>query len=201
MSSLVSYFNLRSAGFASLAPRILTILVSGFWLLVSGCGFHPMYGADSAGGNSAMRGNIVIDPMPGHEGQIFKTALEDKFNPESLSTVNAEYRLHTGLTKTVIPTVVKSDGTIQRYDVRFDSDFKLFRTGAPVPVLTGKLRRTGSYNVAINANFATYEAEEDIIERTLQEMAEDYVMRISGYLAAKPEAPAKPQGVHIPQPG
>ena len=73
---------------------------------LSACGFHPMYGNDSlAGKDTALRGNISIDKMPGHEGQLLKTDLEDKFNPEGLSTNNAEYRLSIGLTKALVPTV------------------------------------------------------------------------------------------------
>jgi hypothetical protein len=155
-------------------------------LLLTACGFQPMYGDASKGGNSAVRGNIAIDPMGGHEGQIFKIALEDKFNPEGLSTANAEYHLQVTLFKTLIPSVVKSDGTIQRYDIRLDSQFRLMKTGVVKPVYSGRLIRTGSYNAAINANFATYEAEQDVIERTLQELAEDYVMRIASYLASAP---------------
>jgi len=173
-----------------------TVIISGLCLLLAGCGFHPMYGDDSAGAHSAVRGNIVIDPMPntGHEGQIFKTALEDKFNPEGLSSADAQYHLHISLIKTLIPAVVKSDGTIQRYNVRFDSQYKLTRTGdtSGQPLYSGRLLRTGSYNAAINANFATYEAEQDVIQRVLEELAEDYVLRVTSYLEAAPDTALKP---------
>jgi len=173
--------------------RLKSILAACLLVLVTGCGFHPMYGDGAlAGGATPMRGNIAIDTIGGHEGQIFKTALEDRFNPEGLNSQNAEYRLNVSLKKTLIPSVVKSDGTIQRYDVRFDSTFRLYKSGQPNPIFSSETRRTGSYNVAVNANFATYEAEQDVIERLLQEMAEDYVMRIASYLDST-GAPAKPK--------
>lgn len=158
-----------------------------FLLLLYACGFKPMYGDEALkSGNTPLQGNIRLDTIgSGHEGQMLKTALEDRFNPKSASTDNAMYHLSVALSKQVIPSVVKPDGTIQRYDVRFESSFRLFRTGSPAPVFTGEMRRIGSYNAATNANFATYEAERDVIERCMQELAEDYVMRISGYLAGK----------------
>jgi LPS-assembly lipoprotein len=160
-------------------------------LLLAACGFHPMYGDDALNGSGTpMRGNIAIDPIAGRTGQILKMALEDRFNPESLNTRDAPYHLSINLQQSLIPAVVKSDGTIQRYDVHIDTSFRLFKVGTPGPVFTGALKRLGSYNVAVNANFATYEAEQDVIERTLQSLAEDYVLRISGYIAGK--APAKP---------
>ncbi len=145
-----------------------------------------MYGEHSAfATNTPLSGNLIISPLKGHDGQILKNALEDRLNPEGLKSANPEYRLDLTLTKTLIPAVVKSDGTIQRYDVQFDSNFKLIRIADGKILLTSNMRRTGSYNVAINANFATYEAEQDIIERTIREIAEDYVLRISGYFAGK----------------
>lgn len=164
-----------------------TLLAFGGALVIEGCGFHPVYGDQTlSGGNNPMRGNIAINPIPGHEGQLLKADLEDRFNPEGLNTKGAPYQLTVILRKSLIPSVVKSDGTIQRYELRLDTDFNLYKAGTPAPVFTGKLHHYGSYNVAVNANFATYEAEQDVIERTLQELAEDYVLRISGYLAAKP---------------
>jgi LPS-assembly lipoprotein len=166
--------------------QVAFILVSAFCLLVSGCGFQPMYGDNSVfAQNTPLSGNLIIDPIAGHEGQIFRVALEDKLNPEGLKSSKPEYRLQVSFTKLQIPTVVKSDGTILRYDVKYVSKFRLLRTADGKELLTDTVTRMGSYNVTVNANFATYEAEQDTIERTLQELAEDYVLRLSGYFAEK----------------
>jgi LPS-assembly lipoprotein len=119
-------------------------------------------------------------------GQIFKTELEDKLNPEGLSTSNAEYHLHVDLAKSETPAVTTNSGITERLILHWDSSFKFYKTGSTKPILTGTLRRTSSYNAIINSNFATYEADEDAMKRTLQELAEQYVMRISNYLAAQP---------------
>ncbi|MEI7669637.1 MAG: LPS assembly lipoprotein LptE [Pseudomonadota bacterium] len=168
-------------------------VVSGWWLvasfcllLQSSCGFQPIYGENSAfSGKTPLAGNLLIENVKGREGQILKIALEDKINPERLAIVNPEYILKLNLTKNLIPAVVKSDGTIQRYDIQFSSDFNLIQKSDGKVILTGKVTRTGSYNVAANANFATYQAEQDATSRTLNEIAEDYVLRIAGYFAKK----------------
>jgi hypothetical protein len=145
-----------------------------------------MYGdAAHRGVHTPLEGELVIDPIPARIGQILKAALEDRLNPEGLHSATPRYRLHLTLRKSLVPTVVESNGTIQRYDVRFDSDFQLYERDKKIPVFTGSLHRTGSYNSAPNANFATYEAQQDTIERTLQEVAEDYVLRLSGYFASQ----------------
>jgi LPS-assembly lipoprotein len=153
---------------------------------LAGCGFEPMYGKHSAfAARTPLAGNLVIDPMSGREGQILKAALEDRLNPEGTVSANPEYRLHITMTKNLIPAVIRSDGTIQRYDVQFITSFRLIGLAQGRDLLSGDLRRTGSYNTAINANFATYEAGQDAIERTLRELAEDYVLRLTGYFAGK----------------
>ncbi len=156
-----------------------------FLLFLSACGFHAMYGENSGLVDTPVAGNLRIDPIGGHEGQELRIALEDKLNPEGLKSASPEYHLHIEITKSLIPSVVKPDGTVQRYDIQLNSTFKLIRTADKKTLLEGNIRRTGSYNVAVNANFATYEAEQNIITRTLQEMAEDYVLRISTFYAGK----------------
>jgi hypothetical protein len=174
---------LRKSAFATCALPACALLC-----LLAACGFQPMYGdaATGVGKDSPLRGNIAIAPIPlgGHEGQILMGALEDRFDPEGLQYATPDYRLKINLHKTLIPAVVKSDGTIQRYDVLFDSTFSLVRTANGKVLFSGSLRHTGSYNAAVNGNFATYEAGQDMIERTLTELAEDYVLRISGYFAS-----------------
>src|SRR6185369_4049236 len=99
-----------------LSPLRIFILLTSL-LLIAACGFEPMYGKHSGlAANSPLAGNLTIDPIPGHEGQILRTALEDKINPESTKSVSPQYRLQIQLFKNLIPAVIKSDGTIQRYD-------------------------------------------------------------------------------------
>jgi LPS-assembly lipoprotein len=170
-----------------MSSRLRIILATLALLPLAACGFHPMYGdAALQATHTPLQGNLLIETAKTREGQILKIALEDRLNPEGITFAQPDYRLQVTLTKALIPSVVKSDGTIQRYDVRFDSTFKLLHVGDTKVLLEGTMRRTGSYNVATNANFATYEAEQDIMERTLKEMAEDYVLRLSGYFAEKP---------------
>lgn len=183
--------------------------------ILSACGFHPLYGdaATEAGSQSALQGNLLILPIGGGEsarfGQILKNALEDKFNPQGLVKEHPDYTLAIVLHRNLIPSVVRSDGTILRYDVRFETSFTLTKDAAHAPlppdpkkpptpeqaaaaarfmkenVITGTVRRISSYNVVPNANFATYQGEQNLNERMLKEIAEDYVLRISGYLVGK----------------
>jgi len=152
--------------------------------LLTACGFEPMYGdAAMQSIRTPLQGNLLIEPIANREGQVLKIALEDRFNPEGIKFASPDYHLVITLRKTLIPAVVKSDGTIQRYDIWLDSSFKLTRVSDKTTLLESTLKRRGSYNVATDANFATHEAEGDVTERILKEMAEDYLLRLSGYFA------------------
>ena len=157
--------------------------------LLTACGFQPMYGEHSAFSTTPLAGNLAIDAIGGRDGQIFKIKLEDLLNPERKPIANPQYHLQVKLVKALIPSVIKSDGTVQRYDIQITSTFTLLENAKPV--FTGNVQRNGSYNVATNANFATYEAGQDVTERTLKELAEDYMLRLSGYFAIV-NKPAKP---------
>lgn len=149
-----------------------------------------MYGdaATQAGEASLLQGNVLIAPIGGDRfSQVLRAALEDRLNPQGLVKDKPDYSLQVSLVRTVVPSIVRSDGTILRYNVKFDTSFTLTplnkRTAKP---FSGTIRRTSSYNVIPNANFATYEAEENLNERLLKEIAEDYMLRLSGYVAGKP---------------
>jgi hypothetical protein len=176
------------------APILLLLFVPCSLSLIS-CGFEPMYGeAAMQSSRTPLQGNLaIVSAGATHMDQVLKISLEDRFNPEGIKFASPDYRLEVTIIRNLISTVLKNDGTTQRYDVRFDSNFKLTRVGAKKPLLEGTMHRTASYNVAANANFATYEAEQDITERTLKELAEDYMLRLSGYFAGKPEQPDKPE--------
>lgn len=159
---------------------------------LSACGFHPMYGtaATESGSASALQGNITILPIDNSRfGQILKAALEDNFNPQGLTNAKPDYTLKLTMVRSLIPSVVRSDGTILRYDVRFETQYVLTNTtlkpSDKKAHFAGTVRRTSSYNVVPNANYATYEAENNLNERLLHEIAEDYVLRISGHLAGQ----------------
>lgn len=157
-------------------------------LALSACGFRPMYGdaAHEAAEASGVQGNIEIAPIGGGRfGQVLKNALEDKFNPQGIANAQPDYKLSVSFNRQVVPSVVRSDGTILRYDVRFDTTYTLASGSGKFQPQQGSVRRISSYNVVPNANFATYEAEQSLNERMLKEIAEDYVLRISGLLAGK----------------
>ena len=125
--------------------------------------------------------DIVIEPMGGREGQVLRTTLEDRINPTGQRFANPRYRLAIALTKNETPVVIEKDGTIRRYNVDYYSTFQLFDTVSGKQIHSGKVKRSSSYNVLVREHFATFVSQRDAAERGLQELAEDYRMRLANF--------------------
>lgn len=185
------------------AARILAFLALPLALLA--CGFEPMYGErakSSASGSKALAG-VAVEPMPGRVGQIFHTALEDQLNPGG-SIASPAFKLKATITYVNIPVGVGRDGTVDRFNVNFNSQYLLTRIADNTPVTSGSITYSTSYNNLANSYYSTYVAEQDSHKRGAQALAELYRQRLMTYLDAgapkaesvtqpKVEAPVTPE--------
>ncbi len=148
-------------------------------LILAGCGFEPVYGNREGvpQTNRAVLSNIAVSDISGREGQILKIALEDALNPASASGAN-RYTLNSTLKRTVIPGVIGSDASIQRYSVLVEAEFSLTEAGKSEPVYRGTAKRYGSYSRS-ESDFSTFVADSDVTRQTIEALAGDIVMRIS----------------------
>lgn len=161
-------------------------------LLLSGCGFEPLYAKKPPGDVSKVFAGVRIDSIPGRQGQEMKASLEDKLNPDGAVPPKPAYRLAVSLSNTVVPIGVARDGTISRYNVYLTSHYTLYRNADNKPVTAGDLSYVNSYNNLTNQYFSTYISEEDAIRRNITEMAELYRERLTAYLdAGAPEQDPK----------
>ena len=152
-------------------------------LLLTGCGFTPLYGKKDNGAAPSVLAGVKIDPVSnGHMGQQFKIALEDNLNPGGAVPANAPYHLTATIISAEAPIGVSNDGTVSRYNVYLDSTYILFRTSDGAKLTTGKVRNVSSYNNATNEYFSTYVSEQDAIKQGIQELSEMYRERLIAYL-------------------
>lgn len=144
-------------------------------LLLTSCGFEPVYGER---GTPATLGNMMVDAIPGREGQIMKTALEDVLNPESNTVLNAPYTLRVSLGHELIPAVIADDASIRRYNILITANFAVIDRATSKAVYQGSAKRYGSYS-RTKEDFSTFVADEDTARRTLEELAHDIAQRVS----------------------
>lgn len=147
-------------------------------LIVSGCGFQPMYGARYQNSLSA---GIAIEAPKDAAGQQFQQDLEDQLNPEGVPP-RPKYRLNVQLTYASGAIGVARDGTVSRFNVTMNSSFVLTRISDNVVVERGDIHHVSSYNNQANQYFSTYVSERDSIKRGITELAGLYRQRIGALL-------------------
>lgn len=156
-------------------------------ILLTGCGFKPLYGkSTNAGISKALLAGISVDPVTttdGRMGQQLKIELEDHLNPGGVVPGNPAYRLKVTLAETNSAIGVAPDGTISRYNVYLNSTYILLRNSDGRQVTTGSVSDVNSYNNVTNAYYSTYISQEDAIKRGVTELAELYRVRMAAYLS------------------
>lgn len=160
--------------------------------LLCACGFEPMYAKPSdaqKGSASQVHAGVVVDPLPGRAGQIFKSSLEDLLNPDGTVT-DAAYRLKASLKHVSIPISSARDGTVSRFNINFASQYVLYRRSDNQPVTSGTINYVTSYNNLANSYYSTYIAEQDALKRGTSALSELYRQRLAMYLdAGAPQSP------------
>ena len=163
----------------SLLPRILAVCAA-LPLLLASCGFTPVYGGrQSGGGLSEHLAAIEISVPKDRWTQQLRAEMEDRFNPDA-RPANVAYRLEVSLSTKLIPAVVEDDGTISRYHVELVSPYLLKSAADGTELKRGTLRRFTSYNVS-EADFASFTSQTDAFRRGVEELAEEYRLRLAAH--------------------
>jgi LPS-assembly lipoprotein len=150
-------------------------------LMLAGCGFQPVYGTRAEGGLSNTLRQVEVLPVPGRVGQVFVAALEDRLDPQAEGS-SKRYELKPSVTVQMVPVSIAPDGTVARFRVLYDTRFTLYDREAGKRVASDRIQRSGSYQVINDAEYSAYVAEQDAIARGLEELAQDYFLRISNVL-------------------
>ncbi|MBN8544072.1 MAG: hypothetical protein J0M34_07400 [Alphaproteobacteria bacterium] len=160
------------------------VLMSIALLALTACGFEPMHSRDyQARGAGTVLAAIEIKTPGGILGELLRAEIEDAVNPDYRVMAPA-YVLNITYVETDYPLFINPDGTSERGEMRYDSDYTLTRLSDNAVIHTGKLRRVGSYNSSQTADYAAYVSKEDAKKRAIIEMAQDYKLRLAN-LSAK----------------
>jgi len=159
----------------------MRILLALSVLIVSACGFHPVYGVNkyTAVGVEEYFSNIAISNIPDREGQYLRNKLIDRFyrngrptQPQYTLTITPiqEYERDLDIT-------VDSDTT--RGQLRLTTTMKLTDTNGE-ELLDRNLRAIASFNI-IESEFANRVSEQDTRENLLNDLARQIETHIALY--------------------
>ena len=153
---------------ATLGLLMVTISAS---MLLSGCGFTPVYRQDSS---SSVRQNlslIEVAPIGGQRGLQLRNRLNEKFSPKGVADV-PRFRLSVVLESSTEAVLIQLDNTVTRQNLRMKAAFTLTDLSSRATVFKGNSFSVGSYNV-VDSEFATISAEDNVVERATLEIGEE----------------------------
>lgn len=158
-------------------------LIAAALLLLSACGWHTVYGAHNSDDNSVVAtqlNQISIENIPDRKGQILRNDLIDlmygKGRPsQPLYTLSTKIRS----TEEDVGQLQDATSTLTLMNMYADYDLKLPNGTV---VLHGTAHSVTSFG-KLNDEYGTLAAREDAISRTLNEVSEQMLTRISMYFS------------------
>jgi len=153
-------------------------------LVLTGCGYHPLYGRQGADNASTVdeMALIRIEAIPDRIGQQMYNMLRERLNPYG-KPEQAKYALSIALTETRENLFLEKDETATRANLTLKASFILRRLDDNSIVVSGSSRSVGSYDI-LSSQFASVVSEEDARERTARAISDDIRTRLA--LALQP---------------
>lgn len=158
---------------------VFWFLVSGFCLLLSGCGFQPLHAQKKLGGSYE---KVEIANIPDQNGQFLRNLLIDKIYGEKRPE-NAPYLLTLSpVEKKTVEMGIRKDADATRAQVEMRARLTLAEKATGKVLLERYLLSVGAYNIVDN-QFATLISREHVDKTILMEMADDVVTEINLYFS------------------
>jgi LPS-assembly lipoprotein len=168
--------------------RHLRIFTIAGLLALSGCGFSPVYGShDNNTTVTAQLGDIAIDNISERQGQILRNDLIDRMYAKG-RPASPHYRLSVKIRSTVEDLGIQADATSTRSLLNMYADYTLLDEKGK-KLVSGTAHSVTSFN-KLDQQFGTLMASEDASERTINEVSDQIVNRLSLYFAETPGLPA-----------
>lgn len=165
-------------------PLLRTLFVCSF-LLLSGCGFHPVYGSHNTESGSPVAldlNNVAIDNIPDRNGQILRNDLIDRMygkNRPAKPLYTLKINIHSGEEDLGI----LANATSTRSLLNMYGDYSL-QDAQGKQLLSGNAHSVASFD-KLDEMYATVAARQDAYERTLHEVSEQIVNRLSLFFSER----------------
>lgn len=175
----MSWFETQGRARPKMSLGILAVVAG---LVLSGCGFRPLYGerADSASSFDSLE-TVQIAALPDRTGQQLHNLLRDRINPRGQPR-QPEYVLRIRLSEQTEALAIDQDETATRANLELSANFTLTRLDGNEVVFRGRSNSVNSYNI-VDSQFATFVSQRDARERALRELSEDIRLRLATYFA------------------
>ena len=158
--------------------KILSVSVA--LLVLSACGFRPLYGSDY-GDTSLEFSRIKVEPIPDRVGQILHNNLLTALSPKGLAG-KPIYVLNTDLTHSSTSLAVRKSTFATRANLSAKATFRLTRVQDGKELYSGQSGITVSYNI-LDSEFGTIAAQKDARTRALRELSHGIRTQLGVYFS------------------
>lgn len=163
----------------------MRIFVLSAFLLLTACGFQPVYGVHSAAPTNiaAQLEEVEIDIIPNYEGQFLRNLLIDRFHRKG-NVSNARYMLKIdSVNESQIELDITKTATATRTQMRLSTRLTLIdkRTGTPESVLVRDVQTITSFNI-LSSEFSTRVTEQSARENALRDLARQIERHVTLFL-------------------
>lgn len=151
-------------------------------LLLSACGFEPLYGTQ---GNSSVQNRlsgVAISPIPDRLGQLVHNHLSKGVRPDDQG--QTRHRLEVSLDPSIEGFGFRSDESITRERVRLVARYQLIDVKSGEAVFDDVVSANTSIDV-VQSDFATVAAEEKARERNAERVSQLILTRLALYFRAE----------------
>ncbi len=145
-------------------------------LILTGCGFSPLYSSKSMDERATM---IDVAPIDGALGQDLRNNLEHRFNPSGINNEKSYKLVITLQEKEVSELGIRSDDTATRITISLTAYYTLYYKGKQV--LKDKSTFLSAYNI-LQDPYSSYVSHQNALKEINDLISDDIAIRISLYL-------------------
>ena len=151
-------------------------------LVLSACGFEPLYGdrEQTAAAEDQLE-LVTVPPIADHVGQLVRIELTNRLTPTQPAPT-ALYTLPVTLTESRASLAVRKDASATRANLTINATFELYRISDGFRLTSGNIRSVNSYDV-VDSDYATLVAESDTRRRGAKDIADGIIDRLAIFLS------------------
>jgi LPS-assembly lipoprotein len=165
--------------------RLALVALAAFAL--SGCGLRPLYAGGEAGPVVQTLRGVQVAPIPGQNGWLVRTALQDRLGSNGGTAVR--YRLEVELSDDITGFGIRSDNAVTRERRTLRARYRLIDAERGTVVLDATAGSDAGIDV-VSSEYATVAAEQTALERLSTEVADQIVSRLALYAQRGGRRPA-----------
>jgi LPS-assembly lipoprotein len=147
-------------------------------LALPGCGLRPLYAGGEAGPVVRTLRGVQIAPIPGQNGWLVRTALQDRLG--NRGGAEARYRLEVELSDDITGFGIRSDNAVTRERRTLRARYRLIDAARGTVLLDATAGSDAGIDV-VSSEYATVAAEQTALERLSIEVADQIVSRLALY--------------------